>query len=158
MSTLHTPPTPVLEPFASLKVELAEICEMGTGRAGQRRIIPIIGGEVESPHFSGRILNIGADWQTIFADGMAELDTRYACQTDDGAIIEIINYGLRHGPAEVMKKLAEGADIDPALYYMRTHARLETGHSKYLWVNKLLFVGTGIRHASSVHVELYVIR
>lgn len=39
-------------------------------------------------------------------DGLAELDTRYAMETDDGALIEIVNYGYRHGPAEVIERLA----------------------------------------------------
>ena len=49
----------------------------GRGGPGRRRIIPIVGGRVTGPDISGRILNLGADWQTIFADGTAELDTRY---------------------------------------------------------------------------------
>jgi hypothetical protein len=48
-------------------------------------------------------------------------------EMDDGAVIEIRNYGLRHGPAEVIAKLAAGEDVVPDQYYMRTHARLETG-------------------------------
>jgi len=33
---------------------------------------------------------------------LAELDIRYAMETDDGAVIEIVNYGFRHGPKEVL--------------------------------------------------------
>jgi len=69
------------------------------------------------------VLNLGADWQTIYADGAAHLDTRYAIETEDGAVIEVINIGARHGPAEVMQRLALGEDVDPATYYMRTAAR-----------------------------------
>jgi len=158
MTAFMAPPHPSLEHFADLTVELGPIQEMGRGRGGQRRIIPIIGGVVSGPHVSGRVLNIGADWQTIFVDGLAELDTRYGIETDDGAVIEIINYGLRHGPEDVMTRLAAGESVDPSSYYMRTHARLETGHPDYLWVNKLLFVGTGVRHASAVNISLYVLR
>ena len=90
-----TPPLPSLEAFAELTIQLGTVREMGMGRAGKRRIIPIIGGTVTGPYLSGKVLDIGADWQTIFDNGLAELDTRYAFQTDDGAVIEIINYGLR---------------------------------------------------------------
>jgi len=95
-----------LEFACRLEVELAPIKEMGNGRAGQRRIIPITGGQVSGPKISGKILNLGADWQTVFSDSVAELDTRYAFETDDGALIEIINYGFRHGPEEVIKSIA----------------------------------------------------
>ena len=89
---------PNLRHFCDIDAELGPIREMGAGRAGRRRIIPIVGGSVSGPDISGRLLNLGADWQTIFADGLAELDTRYAMETNDGALIEIVNYGYRHGP------------------------------------------------------------
>ncbi len=150
-------PQPQLDHVCTLHVTLDPIREMGMGRAGARRIIPIIGGTVSGPRLNGRILNVGADWQTLFADGLAELDTRYAMETDDGATIEIINYGYRHGPKEVLDAVARGEPVDPASYYMRTHARLETGDERYSWVNRTLFVGVGARNQSSVQVELYAI-
>ena len=149
---------PQLEFAARLEVALAPIREIGSGRAGQRRIIPIIGGTVSGPRLNGRILNVGADWQTIFAGGMAELDTRYGMETDDGAVVEIINYGYRHGPKEVIAALARGEEVAPDSYYMRTHARLETGDPRYDWVNKALFLGTGKREADRVVVDLFEVR
>ena len=150
-------PVPQINLVCTLQVALAPIRDMGTGRAGQRRIIPIVGGTVHGPRLSGRILNVGADWQTIFADGTAELDTRYAMETDDGATIEIVNYGFRHGPEEVIAAVARGEDVDPASYYMRTQARLETGDPRYDWVNRTLFIGVGARHKMSVKVDLYAV-
>lgn len=150
-------PFPKLAQICTLKVELDPIREMGTGRAGQRRIIPIVGGEVTGEQINGRILNIGADWQTIFSNGLAELDTRYAMETHDGATIEIRNYGFRHGPRNVLEAVARGEDVDPTQYYMRTHARLETGDSRYDWVNRTLFVGVGARHQHSVLVDLFAL-
>jgi len=150
-------PTPKLAEVCTLNVELDPIREMGAGRAGHRRIIPIVGGTVTGARLSGRILNLGADWQTIFAGGLAELDTRYAMETEDGAIIEIINYGFRHGPEEVLAAVARGEEVDPAAYYMRTHARLETGDARYDWVNRTLFVGVGARFQQAVRVTLYAL-
>jgi len=153
-----TLPIPRLEHVCDLSVTLDPIREMGTGRAGQRRIIPIVGGTVTGPLLQGRILNLGADWQTIFANGLAELDTRYAMETHDGATIEIINYGYRHGPQAVLDAIARGEEVDHNSYYMRTHARLETGDPRYDWVNKTLFVGVGARLQQAVQVQLYAIR
>lgn len=148
-------PTPKFDEVCTLHIELDLIREMGAGRAGHRRIIPIVGGTVTGARLSGRILNLGADWQTIFAGGLAELDTRYAMETDDGAVIEIINYGFRHGPEEVLAAVARGEEVDPAAYYMRTQARLETGDERYDWVNRTLFVGVGARFKQAVMVTLY---
>jgi len=58
-------PVPTLEHVCTLQVMLDPIREMGAGRAGQRRIIPIIGGTVQGARLSGKILNLGADWQTV---------------------------------------------------------------------------------------------
>ena len=150
-------PEPVLRHVADLAITLDSASEMGQGRAGQRRIIPIVGGRVSGPALNGDILNIGADWQTVFDSGLAELDTRYAFRTDDGAVIEIRNFGYRHGPDDVMQRVAAGDQVDPSSYYMRTHARLETGHPDYAWVNNTLFVGVGGRKLASVQLALYAI-
>lgn len=151
-------PTPRLEHVCDLAVDLDPVREMGAGRAGRRRIIPIIGGRVTGPLIEGRILNLGADWQTVFADGLAELDTRYAIETHDGATIEMINYGYRHGPEAVMAAVARGDDVNPQAYYMRTHARLETGDERYSWVNNTLFVGSGARLKTEVQLRLFALR
>ena len=150
-------PEPRLEHFCDLTVELSPIIEMGEGRGGKRRIIPIIGGRARGPGLTGKILNIGADWQTIYRDGMAELDARYAVESDDGAIIGIRNFGYRHGPEEVIARLAAGEDVEPGAYYMRTQARLETGDKRYERVNRMLFAGTGARRKSAVEISLYAI-
>jgi len=150
-------PKPKLDLVCTLHVELDPIREMGSGRAGHRRIIPIIGGRVDGPRLKGRILNLGADWQTVYGDGLAELDTRYAMETEDGATIEIVNYGFRHGPPEVLQAVARGDEVDPSSYYMRTQARLETGDSRYGWVNRTLFLGVGARMQQTVKVDLYAI-
>jgi hypothetical protein len=152
------PPIPVLDPVCTLQVDLGPIREMGQGRGGLRRLVPIIGGTVEGPLLNGRILDLGADWQTVFSDGLAELDTRYAVQTHDGATIDIRNFGFRHGPAEVMQAMARGEQVSSDAYYMRTQARLETGDSRYDWVNRTLFVGSGSRQAGAVTVALFAIR
>ena len=150
-------PIPTLRHVADFNVELAPITEMGDGRGGKRQIIPIVGGRVSGPCFNGKIMNVGADWQTVFSSGLAELDTRYAFRTDDGAVIEITNFGFRHGSPDVMRRVAAGEDVDPSSYYMRTHAKLETGHPEYEWVNRTLFIGVGARLKSNVRLSLYTI-
>jgi hypothetical protein len=148
-------PVPALTHSFTLRVDLSSPIELGQGRAGQRRIIPIVGGAALGPDLVGEVLNLGADWQTIFADGAAHLDTRYALKTEDGAVIEVVNIGTRHGPVDVMERLAAGEDVDPASYYMRTAARLETGDERYAWVNHTLFICAGIRRASAVEIAYY---
>lgn len=148
---------PELRPFCTLEVEVGTPLDVGHGRFGQRRIVPIVGGRVSGPRISGTILGGGADWQTVAADGMAELNARYAFETDDGAIVEIINYGFRHASEEVTKKLAAGESSPPDTYYMRSMAKLESGHPDYTWVNKMMFVGTGGKQGGIVQIDLYTV-
>lgn len=144
-----------LRHLADLRVELGEPLELGNSPRGRRRIIPIIGGSVSGERINGKVLSGGADWQTVFADGSAELDTRYMLETDDGAIIDIRNYGYRHGPADVIAALARGEAVDPKSYYMRTQPRFETGDERYSWLNRMIAVGTGARESSAVTLTIY---
>ncbi len=150
-------PMPTLSYFCTFEVALSKPVGFGKVRTGTRRVIPIRGGSVKGPHISGKILDFGADWQTILDDGVAELDARYAFETDDGALIEMKDFGFRHGPKEVMEALAAGTPTLPEAYYMRTAARLETAHPDYAWINRTMFVGTGARLANAVQIDLYAI-
>ena len=136
------PMSPQLEPVTNLIVELSRPHEMGEGPAGARRIIPIVGGSATGAQINGRILPVGADWQTVTANGVAQLDARYAIQTDDGAVIEVISQGIRH----------TGNGGEP---YMRTFIRLETGAAAYDWVNRALFMASGGKVESAVHLAIF---
>ncbi|WP_297103151.1 DUF3237 domain-containing protein [uncultured Devosia sp.] len=150
-------PTPTLTHFCTLEVALSKPMVIGDVHAASKRVIPIRGGTVSGPNISGTILDFGADWQRAFDGGVAELDARYAFETDDGALIEIENFGFRHGPPEVIAQLAAGEAVAPESYYMRTAARLSTGHPKYAWINRTMFVGTGARLERAVQIELYAV-
>ena len=147
-----------LEPLLSAEITLAPAQELGESPLGRRRIINITGGSFRGARLSGRVLPGGADWQVIRADGVAELDARYTLETSDGALIYVRNHGYRHGPADVLKKLASGEAVDPSLYYMRTTPLFETGDQRYAWLNRLVCVGTGARKKSSVHLEIFEVK
>lgn len=138
-----------------LVVELSPAHEMGPCPTGLRRIIPIVGGTASGPSLNGRILNVGADWQTVSKEGVAELDARYAIETTDGAIIEVVSQGVRHASAEIAARIASGESVSPSEYYMRTAIRLESGHPSYQWVNRSLFLATGGKVASTVRLSVY---
>ena len=79
-----------------------------------------------------------------------------AVETDPaGARVLVDSVGLRHGPAEVLARLARGDDVDPALYYFRTAMRFETGDPSTDWLNRILAVAHGRRRAQSVRLDVY---
>ena len=147
-----------LELLLRAEITLAPAQELGETPLGRRRIIPITGGSFRGERLSGRVLPGGADWQFIRSDGVAELDARYTLETEDRALIYVRNFGYRHGPAEVIQRLAAGEPVDPALYYMRTTPRFETGAERYKWLNRIICVATGARRAAAVELEVFEVR
>ena len=147
-----------LQPLLKAEITLAPAQELGDSPLGRRRIIPITGGTFRGERLSGRVLPGGADWQVIRADGVAELDARYTLETEDKALIYVRNFGYRHGPADVIKRLAAGEAVDPSLYYMRTTPRFETGAERYRWLNGLICVATGARRKAAVELDVYEVK
>jgi Protein of unknown function (DUF3237) len=134
---------------------LAPAHELGDTPQGRRRIIGISGGRFSGERLSGHVLPGGADWQLVRADGVADLDARYTLETSDGALIYVRNRGYRHGPAEVLKRLAAGERVDPGLYYMRTTPRFETGDERYAWLNRIICVASGARRRDAVDLDVF---
>lgn len=147
-----------IQALCRAEITLARPLELGDTPLGRRRIVPITGGRFSGERLAGRVLPGGADWQLIRADGVADLDARYTLETPDGALIYVSNTGYRHGPAEVLEKLAAGEDVEPSLYYMRTTPRFETGDARYAWLNRIVCVATGARRPSAVELEVFEIR
>lgn len=154
------PPKPELEFMGRFTVDLAApVWELGpTSGLGRRRIIPITGGAVDGPLLSGKILNNGADWQVVTADGVALIDTRYLLELNDGSLAYLQTKGYRHGPPEVLAELALGGEVDPALYYFRVALDFETSSSAYAWLNRTLIIGYAIRLRQSVLYDAYAVR
>ena len=144
-----------LQALFKADIELAPAQELGAGPLGRRRIIAITGGRFFGERLSGRVLPGGADWQVIRLDGVAELDARYTLETADGALVYVRNRGYRHGPTEVLKRLAAGENIDPSQYYMRTTPLFETGDERYAWLNRIVCVAIGARRPAAVELEVF---
>jgi hypothetical protein len=89
---------------------------------------------------------------------VADLDARYTLETSDGALIYVRNRGYRHGPADVIRRLAAGEPVEPTLYYMRTTPRFETGDARYAWLNRIICVATGARRAAAVELDIFEVK
>lgn len=144
-----------LRPLFRAEIILAAPQELGETPQGRRRIIGITGGRFSGERLSGRVLPGGADWQLVRPDGVADLDARYTLETSDGALIYVRNRGYRHGPADILKRLASGESVDPGLYYMRTTPRFETGDPRYAWLNRVVCVASGARRRTAVELEVF---
>ena len=147
-----------LELVSSAVIELGEPQELGAVLTGHRRVIPIIGGTFTGALLNATILPGGADWQIVAVDGTAIIDTRYSARTHNGSLLYVSTAGFRHGPPEVLARLAAGEHVDPTEYIVRVTARLESGAPSLAWVNNTVFVAAAARFSSSVAYDLYAVR
>jgi hypothetical protein len=154
-----SPPRPGLELLARFTVELGRPAwELGdTSDLGTRRIVPITGGRVAGPRLTAEILDNGADWQVVTNGGVTVIDTRYLLRLDDGALAYLQTRGFRHGPPEVLARIARGEQVDPALYYFRVQMTFETASTSYNWLNRSIAVGSALRLADAVIYDAYLV-
>ncbi len=150
---------PQLEFVFAAEAALADPIQIGQTHEGARRIIPILDGHFEGPSMKGTFVKVGAaDWQRIRLDGVTQVEATYAIQTDDGVIIQVENFGLRHGPTDVMQRLLAGEDVDPAEYYFRTNPRFKAPQGKYDWLNRSMFVASGARYRNSIKLWFFAVK
>lgn len=140
----------------TLTADVPEIVDLGATPQGKRRIATVSGGAFRGERLSGTILPVpGGDWILVRPDGATILDVRVTLQTDDRQLIYMTYRGIRHGPAEVLARLAKGEAVDPASYYFRTTPVFETAAPKYDWLNRIVSVATGRREARGPVYEVY---
>jgi len=148
-----------LEPelVAEVQAEVAAPIVIGAGATGERRIVPIIGGRVSGPRLEGEIMPGGADFQLIRPDGVAEIEARYALRLNDGALVYVVNRGLRHAAPEDVARLLRGEAVPPERVYFRTAPTFETAAPAHAWLRRHLFVGLGERQPATVIIRIFAL-
>jgi len=129
------------------QIEVKPPSIIGATPGYDRRIGEIAGGRFEGERLRGKILSGGSDWQSLRADNATTINVRLVLQTDDGALIAMRYFGVRHGPKEVLDRIARGENVNPSEYYMRVTLRFETSAEKYDWLNRIVSVALGHRIA-----------
>lgn len=151
---MSTPPVPELTPAFDVLVRLGPVDDYGITRAGHRRVIPILGGEIAGG-IDAEILPGGADWQLVRPDGALEIDGRYSARTAAGDLLFLQVSGVRSGRPEVLAALTAGEDIPPSEYYFRTALRVETSSTSLAWLEHAVFVTSCLRDAATVRYTAY---
>jgi hypothetical protein len=142
----------------SLEIAVGSPQKVGATPHGTRASVPITSGTFEGPRLRGKVLPGGSDWTLLRADGVLELDLRATLETDDGALILMTSFGLRHGPADVIAALGRGEPVDPSRYYFRTAPRFETSAAKYGFLNRLVAIAVGDRRAHGPVYSIFEIQ
>lgn len=148
---------PHLEFFAELSVDVGQPQEVGPTVHGQRRLIPILGGQARGTGWTARVLPGGADYQLIVSPRLAELDARYVLETDAGDLIYVQNRALRAAAPEVTARLLRGEPVDPAQVYFRCSPSFETASPALGWIAERLFIGSGVRRPERVEMQFFTV-
>lgn len=156
-------PTPKLYPLETAPLALLTAIldtphNLGATPAGERKVVPVLGGRIEGERLSGRILAGGSDWALTNAAGTLELDVRLVIETHDGALINCQYRGIRHGPAKMMARMAAGKSVDYRDIYFRIAPRFDTADPRYAWLNNILTVGIGERLPDGPRYHIHEIR
>jgi hypothetical protein len=156
---MHSVPAkaPALRYFCRIVAEVTPVVSLGPAAFGERRFVPIVGGAVSGDEFRGKVVSGGVDWQWQRADGVLDIAAHYALQGDDGALVEVRSNGYRHGPPEVLARLARGEAVDPDEYYFRTAITFQTGAPAWQWLNSVMAIGRGIRTPEAAIIDVYLV-
>ena len=144
-------------PIFIFQIQVNPPSVIGATPGHDRRIGEITGGRFEGEQLRGKILSGGSDWQSLRADGATTLNVRLVMQTDDGALIGMTYLGVRHGPKEVLDRIARGEKVSPSEYYMRATPYFETASEKYGWLNRIVSVAYGHRMAGGAIYQVFEI-
>lgn len=142
------------EPMCRLEVEVAKPVLSYAGEGGvEKRMIAITGGRVFGA-INGRVLPGGADFQTVYPDGRAEIMARYCLEVQEG-IVEVESRGVRAGPPEIIARLARGEKVDAGSYYFRTAVRLTASGPRLGALARKLYIAVAEREPDFVRIALH---
>ena len=142
-------------PLFTMHLAVRPLVIVGATPGVNRRIGLVPGGTFEGDRLSGEVIDGGSDWQSVRGDGSTTLDVRLVLKTHDDALITMSYRGVRHGPAEVIKRMEQGEAVDPSLYYFRIIPMFETAAQQYDWLNRIVAVGSGYRRSDGPVYSLF---
>jgi hypothetical protein len=135
-----------IRPLFVLLEKVPPLIIVGETPSAFRRIGMVQGGSFDGERLSGEVVT-GNDWQAVGKDNCTRLDVRLVLKTTDGALIVMRYQAFRSGPPSIMEKLDKGESVDPTSYYFQMIPTFETSAPKYDWMNRIVAVGVGHRHA-----------
>lgn len=155
LDDVPSPHPPPLRFVMELRVEVGPPVELGENFGNARRFVPITGGSFNGPKIQGAVLAGGADWQYTRPDGATVLEARYALRSDAGALISVVNRGVRHGAPGFAAMIAAGRHVPPSQYYFMTAPLFESSAPELAWLSRTLFIGQAEREVDCVLVRVW---
>src|SRR6478735_8180594 len=121
---------PRLEFAFEFRVTLAPATVLGETPYGRRQYIPITGGKIAGPKFSGEVIPGGWDYQLGLPGGCGTLSADYFIRATDGTVIHVLNEAFNCGLA--------GPGGERSFF----RPRLEAPKGPHEWLTRATFVAT----------------
>ena len=144
--------------LGELMMEVTGSYLLGEAPLGKRRLDRLDKGHFKGPKIQAEIVTGGMDILLGGTDGAVRPDDRLILKLDDGEILLIQYRGVRHAPAEVMQRIAQGERVPPDEYYLRTSLVFETASKNYHWMNRIVGIGVGRREPSAVFYDVFEVQ
>ncbi len=141
----------------TIRVGVSQLHDVGKTPFGVRHIDVLGAGSFEGPRLTGKVLPGGMDQKIFRADGAMNPNVRLVLKADDNALIYMHYTGVRYGAPEVMRRIAEGEEVDPSQYYLRSTPYFETAAERYDWLNRIVAVGVGRRMPDHAAYDVFEI-
>jgi hypothetical protein len=150
------------------EVQLQHICSyratlsapeiIGPLAEGLRVNLYVTDGEVWGPKMRGRLRPVGGDWLSLRPDGIGTLDVPATMELADGALIYTTYTGVADLGPDGYQRFLEGNP--PAQVPLQITPRYYTGHSDYVWLNRLQCIGVGKADLQQLKVsyDIYAIQ
>lgn len=146
---------PALTHCFDLSIALGPTLELGR-KAGSRRFAAAVeDGHFTGPYASGTVRPGGADWQTVRADGIADIELHCSLETDDGVVIAMRLSGRREAGPELADSLRQGAGLTEDARYFRASVRFELQGDRYPELSRRMFLATGIRRPEFIGLQIF---
>ncbi|KAJ5887759.1 hypothetical protein N7495_007800 [Penicillium taxi] len=153
-------PAPTLELDFRMSIKMNPKVAVGPSIWGHREWVSFIGGQWAGRWGKGIILPGGQDTQVITKDSTTNLHASYILQTADEppAFIMVRADGWLTGSKDVLDKVNDSgmADgINPSSYKYRINLSMETGDERYIFINSLMWIGSGCRRGHEVIFDAF---
>lgn len=121
---------PHIEFAFEFRVTLAPAVVLGETALGRRQYIPITGGTIAGPKFTGEVIPGGWDYQLGLAGGCGTLSADYFVRATDGTVIHVLNEAFSCG--------AGGPGGERSFF----RPRFEAPKGPHEWLTRATFVAT----------------
>lgn len=98
---------------------------------------------------------LGADWQLLHSDGLAEIEVQCVIETHDGVPLQIDSRGYRHASPEVTARILAGERVADSDYYFRTTPRFTVAAGRHPELTRRCFVGVGLRRPNQAILRVF---